>query len=62
MTRKDYVALSAALRLARPSTADLFEQSLYDRIVMRLAIVFAADNVRFDRQRFIDACRSSDAR
>ena len=53
MTRKDYVALAAALRLANQITDN---QGWDDRTyVSAIANVLAADNPRFDRARFYAA-------
>ena len=56
MTKRDYIRLADALSLARPSTADLFEQGIYARIVDRLCIVLLADNPAFNRATFVRAC------
>lgn len=71
MTRRDYIAIAKALRKGRPIQDTLsspmihdmpkwkdnqrhkLRQWEYDR--MTIADVLAADNPRFDRQRFYDA-------
>jgi hypothetical protein len=69
MTRKDYIALAAALRAdanhllprAMPfdyRTADLWQQGAYDQwstTVLAIGRVLAADNPRFDSERFYSA-------
>lgn len=60
MTRKDYVAIAAALKDAAttefqaqfPVSADMMRLE----IIGRIAGVFAQDNPRFDRARFLKAC------
>jgi hypothetical protein len=52
MTKKDYIAMAAALR---PSHASLPLGEYHD-IVERCAAMFKADNPRFDKGRFIRAC------
>jgi hypothetical protein len=61
MTRKHYQAMAESLRFAHPSKH--MDASTYGRAVeqwMRdvqsVADVFAADNSRFDRSRFLSAC------
>lgn len=64
MTRKDYIAIAAAIkdamqteayedaRLAAPSGASYFAF----HVAVNIARVLAADNSRFDRDRFLVAC------
>ncbi len=61
MTRKDYVAIAAAFAKSgtvaftgAPLTGAALAQWQYD--IACIADVFAADNARFDRARFIAAC------
>lgn len=77
MTRKDYVALAAALNTTRPlnmvtadqwtaegatglaaaaGAYDLGRTSQWVNTVQEVADMLAADNPRFDRNRFIAAC------
>ena len=59
MTRKDYVAIAAAIKAAqRPATSET-EQSLRE-ISLRLASIMQNDNSRFDRARFLKACGIQD--
>lgn len=54
MTRKDYVALAAALQAARPYVmAD--RATVHAAYVAEVADVLAADNPRFDRAQFYAA-------
>ncbi len=66
MSRKNYVAMAAALKAARPR-AKCFEGckvhaptpaelATWHTCVMAAADVFALDNPRFDRERFAAAC------
>ena len=63
MTRKDYVAIAAAIALTRDYIARTEPEE--NQIDMRdgaalaaehIANVMAQDNPRFDRQRFLKAC------
>lgn len=70
MTRKDYQRIAEAIRQSAPKeTAPMdryrsierrISQRIADdfaeRIARRLADVFAEDNPRFDRERFLSAC------
>ena len=59
MTRKDYVAIAEAMMAAR---ADVSNQAISPKMALkfaedRIASALAADNPRFDRERFLTACR-----
>ena len=55
MTRKDYIALAAALALSRPSRSDVgYEQ--WHKDCRHIMAALAGDNPRFDRDRFEIAC------
>lgn len=66
MTRKDYIAIAAALSLERPALtleqyamAPDWDRGTFDEwntIVLRFAGMLAADNPRFDRAKFLTAC------
>lgn len=65
MTRKDYVAIAEALRVSRVASvkSEKVPTSWYDgannqwRVsCIHIADMLAANNPRFDRQRFYDAC------
>jgi len=61
MTRKDHIAIAAALNQASaPAWAnEIFPTSgeaMRQDIIGRIANVFANDNPRFDRSRFLAAC------
>jgi len=59
MTRKDYTALAAALNKSRPDPADPHGQghhiAQWVRDVLAISDALAADNPRFDRDRFWQA-------
>jgi len=57
MTRRDYVAIAAALRLTQPT--DVYGPKCYAQWLLDVAAVadvLASDNPRFDRARFLKAC------
>jgi hypothetical protein len=56
MTRKDYVALADALLSARNECKELAEVRGVNWAVFYIGDKLAADNARFDRERFIAAC------
>lgn len=61
MTRKDYIAIAAALKSARVHNyMDNANKALYnngiDNAVSYVADALARDNGRFDRARFLTAC------
>ena len=61
MTRKDYVAIARAFHECKPldnGTGAVFaaERQKWDECVAVVAEVFAADNARFERLRFVAAC------
>lgn len=55
MTRKHYIAVAQVLAAANEQVGYLSPDALIKGITEGLADVFAADNPRFDRQRFIAA-------
>jgi hypothetical protein len=64
MTRKDYQAIAQAIRDER-ATIEARECDLRKvgeqwatttSLAVRIALVFEADNERFDRQKFYEAC------
>ena len=58
MTRKDYIAIAAALSNVRNSYAPNWDPNLFracDDHAKQLAHVLAQDNPRFDRARFLKA-------
>ena len=65
MTRKDYVAISDAMSTLRKDSffwpmvegSDSIPPEYVDHITTALCDVFAADNPRFDRGRFLAAYR-----
>jgi hypothetical protein len=63
MTKKDYIAIAAAIKAARADVTTkeprYSQRDMLDGIslaVEHVADVFAADNPRFDRARFLAAC------
>jgi len=54
VTKKDYVAIAAVLRQADTAAPE----KIVREIAEKLSEVFAADNPRFDRERFKTACLS----
>lgn len=52
MTKKDYVAIAAALKHA----GGIETPTSIRELAQRLATIFQDDNERFDRQRFLTAC------
>lgn len=67
MTRKDYVALAAALKDAKPLSTRPQMRNLYGAedetpytvwcaSVYAVSDVLGRDNTRFDRERFLTAC------
>lgn len=66
MTKKDYRVIAAGLRNAMPSRDPLFYQDIsewrirhdqWETIVDSVADALEADNLRFERVRFVAACR-----
>jgi hypothetical protein len=53
MSRRNYAAVAAEIREAKEDGGDT--ATLVD-VTYRIASVFAQDNPRLDRERFIDAC------
>lgn len=63
MSRKDYELIAAALRLARPESADpaiprceLPEFRTWERCVNEITHALSRDNPRFHRNTFYTAC------
>lgn len=56
MTRKDYVATAEILEVLVASTDTIDELNLIIDAVDQFAEMFAKDNPRFDRTRFVRAC------
>ena len=53
MTRKDYIAFAERFQQEKPD--DIFAFTTWRRMVWAAADIFAADNPRFDRSRFLQA-------
>lgn len=63
MTRKDYILIAAALRVARPAVIpgsnvimNGTARSVWYACVTAVANALKADNARFEASRFFDAC------
>jgi len=56
MTRKDYILISDELYAARQVDYDKHAVNAVDRIIEGLASIFARDNPRFNRTKFLTAC------
>lgn len=56
MTRKDYVAIAAAVRASLSATPGKQAPLLAQNIVESIACVMERDSPRFDRERFLKAC------
>ena len=56
VTRKDYVLIANALRIALPYPVDREQRRGYEEAVFTVADALKADNIRFDRARFLTAC------
>lgn len=63
MTRKHYVAIARAIaaEYAAPHATPASRDAL-DNVIAQLAIAMKADNARFDRARFVAACKSETRR
>jgi hypothetical protein len=62
MSRKDYVAFAAELAAQRKhflTCSDKVSAYAVESVADGIANVFAADNPRFDRVRFLAACSNS---
>lgn len=63
MTKKDYVCISAEIRSVLEcygndmDTGDITGREALEELTSRLCTVFQRDNPRFDRTRFLEACR-----
>lgn len=55
MTRKDYVRIAESLKIDRKFLASDSEKDGFDIAVNAVADALKADNVKFDRQRFMAA-------
>ena len=59
MTRKDYISIAGAIAKARTSAdsaGSLVTPAAITCVAYRLADILAADNPRFDLERFLAAC------
>jgi hypothetical protein len=62
MTKKDYEAIATAFRVERPGKNwDANKHVQWDADVNAVSLVMQRDNPRFDRTRFLAACRGEDA-
>ena len=58
MTRKDYIVIAEAVRVSRFAVKD---RAVWEQVRDNIADVLAADNGRFDRDRFAAACENTRA-
>lgn len=58
MSKKDYQAIAAAFYRAGQITLREHEDETWQILRREIADVLAADNPRFDRARFIEACET----
>lgn len=58
MTRKDYIAIAAALRDSYPIAENNSPDSAWRHCVNAIADTLQRDNSRFDRERFLKACNA----
>lgn len=56
MTRKDYVRLAAGFASVEPFPEAQQRHLQWEIGIHEIARVLAADNPRFDRERFLEAC------
>ena len=56
MTRKDYVMIAEVLSNSAHALNPFTGECLFNELVRDFADVLQADNDRFDRARFLDAC------
>jgi hypothetical protein len=56
MSRRDYIAIAAALAVVRPESAAPDAWAQWHADCNTVANVLAAGNARFDRARFLAAC------
>ena len=58
MSKRDYVAIAKAIKdsIVEPAQRSLTHYTACADVADRIADVCAADNPRFDRKRFLDAC------
>ena len=57
MTRKDYIAIADVIAAQVTSYPSDVEVAVCERVAQNLASVMQADNPRFDRGVFLQACR-----
>ncbi len=57
MTKKDYQLIATAIQASRNKRSPIGESAI-DVVVVKLANALKTDNVRFDFNRFIQACEA----
>ena len=60
MSRKDYVAIARAIAAERRHIVDPVHRDAIDHMIHAIANVLQNDNPRFNRTRFLDACKEED--
>jgi hypothetical protein len=56
MSRKDYIKMAALLKAQREGIQNLESLKIVDSVIKATADMFAEDNPRFDRDRYLKAC------
>jgi hypothetical protein len=57
MNRKDFVAIAAVFAAAQAKVADMRGTYTLDTLAVDMANLFRNENPRFDRDRFLAACK-----
>lgn len=56
MTKKHFIAIAAGIYVELQNTRSTSEDRAIENTARRLASIFAEENPRFDRSRFLAAC------
>lgn len=60
MTKKHFIAIAAAIWVELQQTKSTLEDRAIENMARRLCAVFAEENPRFDRAKFLAACGVSE--